>query len=218
MLYKENAHDYHVRYQGSYLIWKKSDTVRLPVFVNEFHDDCDEIKAKVIVYPTPPTKSYNKTLPIEELIFCTLNRGCINLSSSVFIINENSPQSGEAKHRKGLTKHNSQIIDPFKQEREMLHSIPFSFDNGTVLNALITNTYAPAEECLENVVTFKRLGQAFHPDYFFGLKYRPNSVMIFRRDYMIGRVNQKGVVTLPKMAHPFYEELSEFGLTVEKTS
>ena len=77
-------------------------------------------------------------------------------------------------------------------------------------------SYVPAEEALQNVLSFKRLAQAFSKDYFFGISYSCDSIVLFKRDRIIGEVDENGYIYLEPEAHPFYEEVAEFGLMVEK--
>jgi len=216
-MYKLDAHDYNIYYKNTFVKGTLPDEEEIiPIYVSDFYmGERKDIIANAIAYVDNDTRTRIK-LPVKNIDFSLFDRGCINLSSSVFVLNEKSPSTGEFRHRKTLSTGNVDIIDPFKNERLLLHSIPLQLDTKVVLEAIINNTFSSAQEALENVLTFKRLGQAFHPDYFFGLKYKPNSIMIFRRDRMIGRVTEAGSVILKPKVHVLYEELSEFGLDVKK--
>lgn len=215
-MYVETAHDYMIKYKDTFLVWKKGED-NIPCRALEFSGEGRTITAKIRTYPKKPMESETVVVKVPELRFNFLPRGCINLRQSVIVLNEASPKNGEHKYRACMNQTNTQLIDPFVMEREMIHSTPVEFENHVVLNAIIDNVYPAPNECLENVLTFKRLGQAFSSDYFFGLKYKPNGCMLFRREYMVGRVDMsKGTILLKAPAYHLYEELSEFGFSVER--
>lgn len=225
MPYEETASDYNIRYKDTFLIYKEGVN-RFPCKVVDFYnhhddngDEDSEIFARIKIYHPDEDTYKNKTVSIDSLVLKMWKRGCVNLSSSVIVLNECSPSNSavEVKYKAGLSQSNTQVIDPFHVERSLVHSVPFSFENNVVLNATINNKYGSPEECLENTLSYKRLGQAFSPDYFFGLRSQVNAIMLHKREYIIGMVDPSNKqILLKQEAHPLYEEISEYGLTVKK--
>ena len=156
-------------------------------------------------------------IPFNQLDVSCIERGAINLGSSVVVATLKSPINGTDKYKRCIHGGNTHIHDPFKYERKLLYSQPVKFNDPVVLDYLAKEMYFSAEEALATVTSFKRIASAFTKEYYFGIKYSTNSVMLFKNTYIIGRVAD-GVVLLKPAAHPYAEELEELGVIVKKVA
>lgn len=191
-----------------------------PVYLNGC-SSTGEITAKVFLDEDEVTDLVCSWEDKEEVFnFIPLSKGAINMPQSVVYLRNGGNLSSPWRYKKLPNTRDTRLLDPFYQERILLNSPPAKkLLSGYILNAWVKNTFVPAHEAFENVLTFKRMAQAWSPEWFIGLHYKTNSPVVFRRNYIIGRVNQEtGEIRLKPAAHSLSDELSEYGLTVRKIS
>ncbi len=215
--YKETYEDYRIKYNGCIVSYDgfvarienipptESGKVRFEISLHNKEDG---------------TKRVSKTVDLddEKLNLRPLARGCVNLGKTVIVYNVAPNLSGGGKYKEGFSSENTIVIDPFVQERKLLRSSPVAFADPLLYKAWLNNAYEAPTDALNAVLNKEKIGSAFSPDYFFGIKYCTNAVMLFRREFMIGRVTKEGTVVLKPLAHCYAEELEEFGLKVKRAS
>lgn len=206
--YIETKDDLRLKYSGGIVQYKGN-----PFYIRDFTGPTDDM---VIVGSAKNNGTFTEVhMNDPDLDLSPKKRGCINLGSTVVVFNTRKTINGTDKFKRVLHQGNTEIFDPFKEERKLIRSHPVKFNDHGLITAFFKNSYLEAKDALESVEAYKKLGAAFSSEYYFGIKYRPDSIMLFKRNFMIGRVN-KGLILLKQPAHHYYEELSEFGLSVKK--
>ncbi len=213
--YVETVEDYNLKYTGCIVSYNG-----IPFNVNEFNNSDKGLKIRGCLlkknkWGDRGTYSIND----PELDLSCFSRSVINLGSSVIVFNLKRSINGIEKYKRAIHPGNTEVYDPFKKERKYLHSQPVKFNDPLIFKSWIKNSYYSAEKALETVSSYERIASAFSKEYYFGIKFCTNSIMLFRRNYMIGRVDPaNNVVLLKPVAHPYSEELEEMGLTIKKVA
>lgn len=213
-IYKETTDDLRLKYVGCIVSYDKS-----PLMIDDISKGDSKFHIIGRVYKEGDWESKTVTMTSQRLNIACLPRTAINLGSSVVVLNLRKAIQGTEKYKRAISAGNTELFDPFKKERELLRSQPAKLGDPLIYEAWINNEFYSAEEALRSVSSYERIAAAFHPEYYFGIKYCTNAIMLFRRNNMIGRVNPvlKEVILKPP-AHPYAEELSELGLNVKKVS
>jgi len=154
----------------------------------------------------------------EKVSFTPLDLGAINLPSSVVLLNRKTINSHPYKYQRLLSNRTLRVFDPFKKERELLRSPPvINSKDKIILNAWVNNEYVSAQEALDNVLSNKRIAQAFSKEYYFGINYTSNSVCLYKNKLIIGKVDSKTqCIHIRPTAIPLKESLYEFGLNIKE--
>lgn len=210
--YKLNAHDYEIKHHDTYGLYKGT-----PILFKGFWGDAGNVLVKGTTYPSGKTEGAITDGRVSDCEFPPPRRGLVNLASSMIYLKGLSTTQGSEKYKATLSRKNTELIDPFDMERKMFNSPPVRWTSSALLNAIFKNEYPAPMEALDRVISFERIACAFSPKYGFGIKFRPNSVMIFHGDKMIGRVNSADKeILLKEGTWHYFEELSEYGFTVRK--
>lgn len=213
MSYTEQARDFSLKYDGTYIGYLGNDKKVYPFFCRGCNGNG---KNAVLSGDVLTTKNQWKRTEFKvddkRLITDFPRLGAINLKHAPVVLRRISKR----QWRKALVGSVTHLFDPFYEERYILGlERPTKVENKNILLNIFNPEYYHRDVAFDMVENGEKIGAAITPEWYLGIKRRVEDIVLFKDDMSVGSFKKKGIVKLYKSASPLKEQIESLGIRVE---